>query len=110
MTWQDWVDSEYDLGEFYATERYIKYNGINATRLEECFSLLREDKIKEQNVVVINFDGVSQPIAHRLGDFFSGVAYACDCKIKQISKDTHAIVPSNCEYNDITDTLENVLD
>lgn len=77
-------------------------------RFDECFTI--SDKIKEHNVVVINFDGVSQPIAHRLVDFFSGVAYACDSKIKQISKDTHAIIPSACTYNDITEILENVLD
>lgn len=30
---------------------YIKYNGINATRLEECFSLLQKGKINENEFV-----------------------------------------------------------
>ena len=30
---------------------YIKYIGIYATRLEECFSLLQEDKIKENEFI-----------------------------------------------------------
>ncbi len=30
---------------------YIKYNGINATRLEECFSLLQKGKISENEFV-----------------------------------------------------------
>ena len=77
-------------------------------RFEECFTLA--DKITERHVVIINFDSVSQPIAHRLVDFLSGVAYACDSKINQVAKDTHVVVPSACAYDDISEALEDILD
>lgn len=67
------------------------------------------DKIKERNVVVINFDAVTPPVAHRFIDFLSGIAYACEGQIKQVSKDAHIIVPVGCDYQDITAALEQEL-
>ena len=61
------------------------------------------------HAVVLNLELTPKADAKRLIDFLSGVAYAIDGKIKNISVDTFVITPRNMEISgdDILSEFEN---
>ena len=67
------------------------------------------DELLKMHAVVLNLELTPKADAKRLIDFLSGVAYAIDGKIKNISVDTFVITPRNMEISgdDILSEFEN---
>ena len=67
------------------------------------------DELLKMHAVVLNLELTPKADAKRLIDFLSGVAYAIDGKIKNISVDTVVITPRNMEISgdDILSEFEN---
>ena len=66
------------------------------------------DHLREKRTVVLNLEGTNKDVARRLVDFLSGVAYACDGKIKKVSTNTYIITPYSVDLmGDLIDELEN---
>ena len=67
------------------------------------------DELLKMHAVVLNLELTPKADAKRLIDFLSGVAYAIDGKIKNISIDTFVITPRNMEISgdDILSEFEN---
>ena len=66
------------------------------------------DHLREKRTVVLNLEGTNKDVARRLVDFLSGVAYAGDGKIKNVSTNTYIITPYSVDLmGDLIDELEN---
>lgn len=66
------------------------------------------DHLREKRTVVLNLESTNKDVARRLVDFLSGVAYACDGKIKKVSTNTYIITPYSVDLmGDLIDELEN---
>ena len=66
------------------------------------------DHLKEKRTVVLNLESTNKDVARRLIDFLSGVAYACEGKIKKVAANTDIITPYSVDImGDLIDELEN---
>ena len=66
------------------------------------------DHLKEKRTVVLNLESTNKDVARRLIDFLSGVAYACEGKIKKVAANTYIITPYSVDImGDLIDELEN---
>ncbi len=64
---------------------------------DECRDIA--DSLKAQNAVVLNLEDTNPPVAGRIVDFLSGVAYANNGSIKRVAKSTFIITPFDVDIS-----------
>jgi len=63
--------------------------------------------LREKRTVVLNLEETDEPVARRLLDFLSGVAYAQEGEIKKVAKQTFLVTPYNVRFEgDLLDEIE----
>ena len=66
------------------------------------------DNLKDKRTVVLNLESTNKDVARRLIDFFFGVVFFVEGKIKKVAANTYLITPYSVDIEgDLIDELEN---
>jgi cell division inhibitor SepF len=86
------------LRAFPSTPERLKIFAVKPTRFADAQEI--GDRLKAEQTVLVNFEGVDKDLRRRIIDFSSGLAYALGGKLREMGSNVYLLAPSRVEVDD----------